>query len=311
MFGFWWIEQIQSTGGDLLPSRREGMGADQLSTTPAWFGQTVTSFAEVGQHISEDPRFRQCAVQQFAQSLLNRPMDATDYEILDSLREHFERNLLQIKPLVAAITQTPEYRSASPLDQHADIRTIHFLTPELLRSSVKDLTSYDWLSFEIPTSTFNCERWLAVQMGFRPSAHSFPSLTTSLVGKKIGSARIDCPSCRQAAGCWKKGFLKASRRTRCHQNQNSPQSSATFRCGFTAMRPMRLGLSQSPFCGRRPISLADQTLPGKRSSVPCCKTSTTWDIDMWNTNLKLKQKTFTETWRRRLFLTQACRRSTH
>ena len=113
-------------------------------------------------------------------------MDATDYEILDSFREHFERNLLQIKPLVAAITQTPEYRSASPLDQHADIRTIHFLTPELLRSSVKDLTSYDWLSFEDPTSTFSIRAMAGGADGFQTfSPQLFPSLTTSLVGKRL------------------------------------------------------------------------------------------------------------------------------
>ena len=186
MFGFWWIEQFNPLEATYYHPEREGMGADQLSTTPAWFGQTVTSFAEVGQHISEDPRFRQCAVQQFTQSLLNRPMDATDYEILDSLREHFERNLLQIKPLVAAITQTPEYRSASPLDQHADIRTIHFLTPELLRSSVKDLTSYDWLSFEDPYLDFQFRAMAGGADGFQTfSPQLFPSLTTSLVGKRL------------------------------------------------------------------------------------------------------------------------------
>ena len=63
MFGFWWIEQFNPLEATYYHPEREGMGADQLSTTPAWFGQTVTSFAEVGQHISEDPRFRQCAVQ--------------------------------------------------------------------------------------------------------------------------------------------------------------------------------------------------------------------------------------------------------
>ena len=186
MFGFWWIEQFNPLEATYYHPEREGMGADQLSTTPAWFGQTVTSFAEVGQHIAKDPRFRQCAVKQFTQSLLNRPMDSTDYEMLEILQDRFETNLLQIKPLVALITQTPEYRSASPIDQHADIRTVHLLTPDLLRSSVKALTNYDWLSFEDPYLDYQFRAMAGGADGFQTfSPQLYPSLTTSLVAKRL------------------------------------------------------------------------------------------------------------------------------
>lgn len=186
MFGFWWVEQFNPLEATYYHPEREGMGAEELSTTPAWFGQPVTSFAEVGQYISTDPRFRQCAVRHYAQALLRRPMDAKDYDVLDILRTHFEDNQLLTKPLVNAITQTSEYRSASPLDQHSEIRTTHFLTPDLVRSSIKDLVDYDWTNLDEPYLDYQFRAMAGGADGFQTfNSQLYPSLTTSLVNKRL------------------------------------------------------------------------------------------------------------------------------
>ena len=88
MFGFYWLEEGNPLEALYYHPEREPIGQEMIGVAPAWYGQPVNSFAEIGLHIAADSRFRQCAVETVAKVLLRRDF-AADYllgRLLKSLR---------------------------------------------------------------------------------------------------------------------------------------------------------------------------------------------------------------------------------
>ena len=101
---------------------RELIGEQLMGVAPGWYGVRVNSFAEVAVHLANDSRFRQCAVENFSQVLLRRKAQFEDFPTTKKLVADFEANQLQVKSLILAITELPEYRDLQPAENLTMVR---------------------------------------------------------------------------------------------------------------------------------------------------------------------------------------------
>jgi len=149
LFGFWTVIDYNPQENGHYHAERENLGVEYLGVEPAYFGQPVDGLAGLGLAITDDPRFYRCAVQAHTELLWRRPTDSGDFDQLESLRRAFLSDDIRIRPLLRAITDTPEYRagSLSPSATEADaarVRTVRPLTPDLVASVMADQTGFAW-----------------------------------------------------------------------------------------------------------------------------------------------------------------------
>lgn len=128
---------------------RERLGRLYLGTEPVYYGAPIEGLVELGPAMAADPRLPWCAVQTFAEGLLRRPLELADHGDLVALQESFEREDLRVTGLLAAITDTKEYRAGDQLSGTAeegglDAATARILSPSQLSQSVEDLTGFRW-----------------------------------------------------------------------------------------------------------------------------------------------------------------------
>ena len=114
MFGFIGWRRVIRLRRLYYHPEREPIGQEMIGVAPAWYGQPVSSFAEIGLHIAADSRFRQCAVETIAKVLLRRDFAAADYPMLRRLLEEFEGNELVVKPLIESVSRLQEYQTVTP-----------------------------------------------------------------------------------------------------------------------------------------------------------------------------------------------------
>ncbi|MCB9743689.1 MAG: DUF1585 domain-containing protein [Alphaproteobacteria bacterium] len=148
LFGFWAANEYNIHEIDSYHLEREHLGEDLLGVSPAYFGEPVTGLADLGQQIAEDPRFTRCAVERSAEALWRRPVEAEDFDRVERLRLGFLEEGLRLKPLLAAITDTPEYRAGghegSTPEALSREATARLMTPELLGSAFEELSGFTW-----------------------------------------------------------------------------------------------------------------------------------------------------------------------
>ena len=182
MFGFYWLEEGNPLEALYYHPEREQIGKEMIGVAPAWYGQPVNSFAEIGLHIAADSRFRKCAVETVAKVLLRRDFNAADYPTMRRLLEEFEGNQLIVKPLIESVSRLPEYQTVYPDTE--DYRSPKMVTPYQLAAILEDLTGETWEYdtplvddlFRIMAGGVDGEKSFSPQL--------FPSITTSLVFKR-------------------------------------------------------------------------------------------------------------------------------
>lgn len=146
LFGFWTQNEHSRPEYEVYHPEREPQGALLMDVEPAWFGQPVDGLAGLGQAIAADPRFDACAVQSFAEMVWRRPVAPDDAARLTELQAVYDDADGRIKPLLAALTQTPEYTAAEqPGHTDTDQGVVRMMTPQLLASSVHDATGFEWM----------------------------------------------------------------------------------------------------------------------------------------------------------------------
>lgn len=128
---------------------REAVAEDVLGVSAAWYGQPLNGLVDLGPHIAADPRFSWCAAQTFAGLLWRRPTELSDFDQIANLLEAYQDGGGTIKPLLRAITDTPEYRAGGlgpDADDGTDARerTVRLLSADQLTTAVADLTGFRW-----------------------------------------------------------------------------------------------------------------------------------------------------------------------
>ncbi|MCB9760466.1 MAG: DUF1585 domain-containing protein [Alphaproteobacteria bacterium] len=147
LFGFWAANEHNSFEIDTYHPEREGQGADLMDVTPHWFGVPVRDLEDLGQAIAMDSRFPRCAVETLVEPLWRRPVGAADFETIDALRDTFEAEDRRLRPLIAAITDTEDYRAGALSDgqpSDADDRTVRLLTAPLLEATLTRSAGSTW-----------------------------------------------------------------------------------------------------------------------------------------------------------------------
>ena len=149
LFGFWWVQGLHPDETTRYHPERELMGPEELGVASAWFGEPVSSLAELGPTISRDPRFSRCVVETLGGTLWRRPTGLDDLAELDALHEKFVGAGLRVKALLQAIVATDEYR-AGDMESGADpqrlgqARTQRLLDPDQLAGAVEAATGFVW-----------------------------------------------------------------------------------------------------------------------------------------------------------------------
>lgn len=197
LFGFWVANEYNIDEIDSYHPERERMGELMMGSEPAWFGTPVSGLGEMGQAIAADPRFDRCAVQNFAQALWHREVELSDFDRVESLRQGFVDQGLLVRPLLAAITDTPQYRVGG-LNSSADAATAdrenlwRMVTPEQWATLIADLTGFVWESngFEQLLNDTYGFRVLAggVDGNFVTRPQRTPSLTWALTIQRLAEA---------------------------------------------------------------------------------------------------------------------------
>jgi hypothetical protein len=149
MFGFWVATSYNPLELSSYHAEREAMAEDQLHVTPGYFGQPIEGLVDLGGAVASDPRFWQCGAQSAAEMLWRRPSEIGDFDRIEDLRTGFIGTGGLYRPLLAAVTDTPEYRAGGFSDGATDAdrtreMTYRMLTAEQLADAVEDLTNFRW-----------------------------------------------------------------------------------------------------------------------------------------------------------------------
>jgi hypothetical protein len=146
MFGFY------TSAAEIVTYRpeREALGPEMLEVEKAYYGTPVESLADVGELIAADPRFPRCTTQHMAQALWARDLEDGDAATIDGLDADFVRGGLLLKPLLAAITETEEYRLGAvaldtPEDDLPDYAAARMMPPDMLADAVEEATGFRWV----------------------------------------------------------------------------------------------------------------------------------------------------------------------
>ncbi len=150
LFGFYLLEPASAYEMTRYHPEREGDGPIALSVEPAFFGTPVNGLAELGRVIAADERFSACAVETFAEGLLARETTLDDYAVTEALQDTFLAADLRVKPLLAAVTDLPEYRAGGITDAVVDAEadapmTVRMVGAGLMRSLFHELSGGDWV----------------------------------------------------------------------------------------------------------------------------------------------------------------------
>jgi hypothetical protein len=197
LFGFWWYDLYDVAEMTRYHPEREPLYETYLDLTPAWAGTPVSGLAELGEAIAEDPRFTRCAVETFATGLWRREVTLEDFAWIDALHDEFIASDQHIRPLLAAITDTPTYRAggltAEATESDADREVLlRPLSPLQLTSAVADLTGYTW-TWEGDQRLDEDSRGFRIMAGGVDGIQVTvpqvsPSLTSVLVSRRLSEA---------------------------------------------------------------------------------------------------------------------------
>jgi hypothetical protein len=193
LFGFWWKNTHTASETTVYHQEREFEWMNYTEVPPSYFGQYSQGMSDLGQHIAADPRFPECMVERSWQLLLRRDVEVYDAELLGTHRNAFIDGGLTIRALFRSILQSPEYRAdATEIEGYASHKS---LTPELLATSLEDLTGFEWSEDDWNLLRANELGFLVLAGGadgreVKQSARE-PNMTTSLVLERVAQASSD------------------------------------------------------------------------------------------------------------------------
>lgn len=127
------------------PENEEGW-RDYTGKESAYFGTPTANLTELGEAISIDPRFVDCAVRTVFEGLTQREYTDDDWTEFQGHREAFEASEMSIRHLTRSIVMTDEYIVKNVEDdQLAERMTgVKIVNPHQLSNIIEDITGYTW-----------------------------------------------------------------------------------------------------------------------------------------------------------------------
>lgn len=142
-FDFYFEDGFLLTEGLRYHAERERTWEDETGIAPGWYGARGSSLADLGRQLVRDPDFDPCAARHVYQHLLRRPWVAGEDD--EALAEHvraFRQGGRTVRSIWRSVLDDPRYRGVEQDGVTSMPRKV--LTPDLLRSTVRDLTGFDW-----------------------------------------------------------------------------------------------------------------------------------------------------------------------
>lgn len=206
LFGFFPIVEYAVNEVDTYHPEREGLGMDMVGVGPAYYGTPLQGLEDLGAHIAADPRFSACAVQTFAELYWRRELQLDDAALLDALHTEFLDGEGRLRPLIAAVIDTDEYRAGALVPDDPDSAAVltRLVGPQQAASMVEDLTGFRWTlrGFDM----FNSDTYgYRVMMGgidgmLVTRAQQTPGLTWAMVWRGLAQAASATAVERERAG---------------------------------------------------------------------------------------------------------------
>ena len=200
LFGFWWLSQYNVFEETVYHPERELLAEEVLGTGPAWFGEPMAGLSELGVQIANDPRFYQCTAESTAATLWRREARTEDFDTVVALQERFVAEDLRYKALLAAVTDTAEYRAGGLSEAAAgtpaeEAVTRRMLSTDQLASAVEELTGFTW-DHQGFRQLHNDELGYRVLAGGVDGTNVYrlqddPGLTWALVTRRFAQAAAD------------------------------------------------------------------------------------------------------------------------
>ena len=189
MFGFWWVERFNPLEATYYHPERELMGTDMMNVEPAWFGEPVVGFAEVGKQIANDNRFHQCTVRQAGEILLNRRLTANDFSTIQQIVSNFKVEF-KYKSVWKAWLLSDEYRLAAN-DHDAAPSADRQLTPFQMSKTLKSISGFDWTEQDKDLMDINFRTMAGGVDGFQTfERQQYPNLSSTLVLQRLVQASV-------------------------------------------------------------------------------------------------------------------------
>jgi len=200
LFGFWWYEIYDPAEMSRYHADREPLGKELLGVEPELYGVPVSGLGELGQALTLDPRFNQCAVQSAATMFWRRNVSFVDFLRLSELRQTFEASDLNYKALVESILLGETYRAGGFTDEVGEAtaareETSRIMSPEMLSSVIQELTGFEWEQdgwgqLESDRTGFRVLAGGVDGVGVTQPSRG-PSLTWALVVKRLAQGAAD------------------------------------------------------------------------------------------------------------------------
>lgn len=113
---------------------------------PGYYGRPTANIRELGQQISEDQRFVDCAVETVFEGLTQRDISDDDWTEVQPHANVFAEKGQNVRELVRSIVKSDTYKAARVNDADASdrIATVKLTTPAQLESIIEDKTGYKW-----------------------------------------------------------------------------------------------------------------------------------------------------------------------
>ncbi|MDG1478900.1 MAG: hypothetical protein P8R54_04880 [Myxococcota bacterium] len=175
---------------------RELIYRDILDVEMAFFGQPVSSLAQLGLVIASDSRYSRCAAQNLATVMWRRPVQREDFDTITTLDDAFIDGDLTIRPLLAAITDTATYRAGAVTAEAAEHEnTARLIAPDLLAAAIEDLTGFSWTYDSCDQLDNDAEGYRVLAGGVDgnkvTAPQQDPGLTWALVTERVAQAAAD------------------------------------------------------------------------------------------------------------------------
>lgn len=209
LFGFWSMVEYNIDEVDYYHPERERLGPLFLDTEPAYYGVPISGLAELGQRISQDPRFERCAAKSMAEMYWHRPSNTEDFDRIEGLKNTLITAEMRPKALIRAITDTAVYQAGGLSAQASETvveqeNTHRMFTTPLLESVLSDLTNLSWVyqgfdQFQNDTFGFRILGG-GVDGAYVLRPQTVPGLTWALVVQRVAEGAADRAVAQQLQG---------------------------------------------------------------------------------------------------------------
>lgn len=145
-YGFFPLNLEDNMFDGVYRPEQEGNWRLYADKEPGFYGVPTNGIPELAEHLADDPRFVDCAVQTVYEGFTQRELVDDDWSEFQDFRTTFTDNNQSIRSLVRAIVTSDAYRAAGATDPDLNDRIagVKVASPAQFSDIIEDITGYRW-----------------------------------------------------------------------------------------------------------------------------------------------------------------------